>query len=94
MFIHDLISSLISYKEDLAIERVDEDKKKKSVALKALRLESDEESKFKDEDIAMIDKKFRRFFKKQVREKSSETLKIKRRKRRQLFASDARSQGI
>ena len=84
MFIHDLISSLISYKEDLAIERVDEDKKKKSV----------EESKFKDEDIAMIDKKFRRFFKKQVREKSSETLKIKRRKRRQLFASDARSQGI
>ena len=35
--IDDLIGSLIRYKEDLAIERGDKDKKKKSIALKALK---------------------------------------------------------
>lgn len=42
-FLCNLIASLISYEEDLAIEKCDEDKKKMSIALKASELESDEE---------------------------------------------------
>ena len=37
---------------------------KKSIALKALKSESDEESKLEDEDMAIILRKFRKFFKK------------------------------
>ena len=61
--IDDLIGSLISYNEDLIVERGDEDKKKKSIAFKASKSKSDEENKFEDEDMAMIARKFRKFFK-------------------------------
>ena len=44
--IDDLIGSLISYETDLAAEKCDEDKKKKSIALKASRSESNEENEF------------------------------------------------
>ena len=57
-----LISSLISYKEDLAAERGDEDKKKTNIVLKDSRSENDEERKIEDEDIAMIARKFRKLF--------------------------------
>lgn len=61
--VDDLIGSLISYEEDLVVEKGDKDKKKKSIALRASKLESDEERKFEHEDMAMIARKFRRFFK-------------------------------
>lgn len=38
--------------------------KKKNIALKASKFESDKESDFEDKDIIMIARKFRRFFKK------------------------------
>ena len=62
--IDDLIGSVISYEEDLAAKKGNEEKKKKNIALKASKHESDEESELDDEDIAMIAKRFRKFFKK------------------------------
>ena len=70
--IDDLIGSLISYEEDLATERGDENKKKKSIALKVSRSESNDESEFKNEAMAMIATKLKTFFK-----KSSERWKFK-----------------
>ena len=62
--IDDLIGLLISYNEDLSAERGNENKMQKSIALKASKSKSDEESKLKNEDIAMIARKFKNFFKK------------------------------
>ncbi|KAH9651322.1 Integrase catalytic domain-containing protein [Citrus sinensis] len=49
----DLIGSLISYEEDLAAEKGHEEKKK-SIALKASKYESDGESEPDDEELAML----------------------------------------
>ncbi|KAH9725866.1 hypothetical protein KPL70_008032 [Citrus sinensis] len=59
----DLIGSLISYEEDLAAEKGHEEKKK-SIALKASKYESDGESESDDEELAMLARRFRKFFKK------------------------------
>ena len=56
-----LICSLISYEEDLAAERGDKDKKKKSIALKASKPKSDEERDFEDENMAMMASERRKF---------------------------------
>ncbi|KAH9658168.1 hypothetical protein KPL70_023385 [Citrus sinensis] len=47
--------------KDLAAEKEDE-KKKKSIALKASKFESDEESEPDDEELAMLTRRFRNFF--------------------------------
>ncbi|KAH9648550.1 Integrase catalytic domain-containing protein [Citrus sinensis] len=49
----DLIGSLISYEEDLAVEKGHEEKKK-SIALKASKYDSDGESEPDDEELAML----------------------------------------
>ncbi|KAH9651466.1 Integrase catalytic domain-containing protein [Citrus sinensis] len=59
----DLIGSLILYEEDLAAEKGHEEKKK-SIALKASKYESDGESEPDDEELAMLARRFRKFFKK------------------------------
>ncbi|KAH9744129.1 hypothetical protein KPL70_003555 [Citrus sinensis] len=51
--IDDLIGSLIFYEEDLAAERGNEEKKK-NIALKATKYESDGESEPNDEELAML----------------------------------------
>lgn len=56
--IDDLMGSLISYDEDLAVEKCDEGNKKKNITLKASKSESDKEIEFEDEDMAMTAKKF------------------------------------
>ena len=61
--IDDLIGSLISYKEYLAVEKGQEEKKK-SIAFKASKYESDQESKLDDEEMAMLTRRFRKFYKK------------------------------
>ncbi|KAH9705040.1 hypothetical protein KPL70_011720 [Citrus sinensis] len=61
--IDDLIGPLISYEEDLATERGNEEKKK-NIALKATKYESDGESEPDDEELAMLARRFRKFFKK------------------------------
>ena len=61
----DLIGSLISYEEDIAIERIDEDKKKKRFAFKSSIVESDDDkSNFEDKGIEIIVRKFKRILKK------------------------------
>ena len=61
--IDDLIGSLISYEEDLAAEKGHEEKKK-NITLKASKCESDEESEMDDEELAMLARRFRKFYKK------------------------------
>ncbi|KAH9791901.1 hypothetical protein KPL71_003915 [Citrus sinensis] len=61
--IDDLIGSLISYEEDLTAESGNEEKKK-NIALKATKFESDGESEPDDEELAMLARRFRKFFKK------------------------------
>ena len=61
--IDNLISSLISYKEDLAAEKSNEEKKR-SIALKASKHENDEESELDDKELAMLAKRFKKFYKK------------------------------
>lgn len=66
---NNLIGLLISYKEDLAIEKGHQDKKK-NILLKASRLGSNEESEFENKDIATITRKLKYFSRSQVREES------------------------
>ena len=55
--------SLISYEEDLTTEKCVEEKKK-SIALKASKHESDEESELDDKEMAMLASRFKKFYKK------------------------------
>ena len=59
----------------MATEKGDEDKKKKSITMRASRLESDEESKFEDEDMTMIARKSRKFLKKSNEQKKFRNFK-------------------
>ena len=61
--IDDLIGPLISYEEDLAAEKGHEENKK-NIALKASKHESDEESEIDDDELAMLARRFRKFYKK------------------------------
>ncbi|KAH9680417.1 hypothetical protein KPL71_026545 [Citrus sinensis] len=76
----DLIGSLISYEEDLAAEKRHEEKKK-SIALKALKYESDGESEPNDEELAMLAKRFRKFFKKTEERRNFRNFKNQREKK-------------
>ena len=59
----DLIGSLILYEKDLAAEKRHEEKKK-SIALKSSKYESDGKSEPNDEELAMLARRFIKFFKK------------------------------
>ena len=61
--IDDLTSSLISYEEVLATKKGNEKNKKKNIALKTSKHVSDEESGLNDKDMAMMARRFRKFFK-------------------------------
>ena len=75
LFLNDLIGSLISYEEDIANERIDEDKRKKSFAFKSSIVENDDDgSDFEDEGIEMIVRKFRMIFKKQIKRRNFKDL--------------------
>ena len=62
--IDDLIGFPISCEEDLTAENDNKEKRKKSIALKASKHASDEESELDDEDMAILSKRFKKFFKK------------------------------
>ncbi|KAH9781517.1 hypothetical protein KPL71_008504 [Citrus sinensis] len=76
----DLIGSLISYEEDLAAEKGDEEKKK-SIALKASKYESDGDSEPDDEELAMLARRFRKFFKKTGERRKFRNFKNQREKK-------------
>ena len=61
--IDDLIASLISYKEDLIAEKMHEENKK-SITLKTSKHESDEESELDDEEMTILTRRFKKFYKK------------------------------
>ncbi|KAH9688251.1 hypothetical protein KPL70_015081 [Citrus sinensis] len=77
--IDDLIGSLISYEEDLAAERGNEEKKK-NIALKASKHESDEESKLDEEEMDMLARRFRKLFKKSGERRKFRDLKNRKEK--------------
>ncbi|KAH9769924.1 hypothetical protein KPL71_012193 [Citrus sinensis] len=61
--LYDLIGSLISYEEDLAVKKGHEEKKK-NITFKASKYDSDGESEPDDEELVMLARRFRKFFKK------------------------------
>ncbi|KAH9697714.1 CCHC-type domain-containing protein [Citrus sinensis] len=95
----DLIGSLISYEEDIANERIDKDKKKKSFAFKSSIVESDDDgSDFEDEGIEMITRKFKRILKKQIKRRKfkdlmRENLKVKKGKKQPIVCFECKKPG-
>ncbi|KAH9685791.1 hypothetical protein KPL70_014095 [Citrus sinensis] len=88
----DLIGSLISYEEDLAAEKGHEEKKK-SIALKASKYESDGESELDDEELAMLARRFRKFFKKTGERRNFRNFKNHREKKEAITCYECKKPG-
>ncbi|KAH9716703.1 hypothetical protein KPL71_021554 [Citrus sinensis] len=87
--IDDLIGSLISYEEDLAAERGNEEKKK-NIALKATKYKSDGESEPDDEELAMLARRFRKFFKKTRDRRKFRNLKNQKEKKEVIICYECK----
>ncbi|KAH9736367.1 hypothetical protein KPL71_018074 [Citrus sinensis] len=90
--IDDLVGSLISYEEDLAAEKGNEEKKK-SIALKASKYESDEESELDEEEMDMLARKFRNFFKKSSERRKFRDLKNQKEKNEVIKCYECKKPG-
>ncbi|KAH9770162.1 hypothetical protein KPL71_012287 [Citrus sinensis] len=90
--IDDLIGSLISYKEDLAAERGNEEKKK-SIALKASKHESDEESELDEEEMDILARRFRKLFKKSSERRKFRDLKNRKEKNEVIKCYECKKPG-
>ncbi|KAH9762390.1 hypothetical protein KPL70_000794 [Citrus sinensis] len=90
--IDDLIGSLISYEEDLAAEKGHEEKKK-NIALKASKRESDEESEMDDEELAMLARRFRKFYKKNNEQRKFRAYKNKKEKKEPITCYECKKPG-
>ncbi|KAH9735120.1 hypothetical protein KPL71_017636 [Citrus sinensis] len=90
--IDDLIGSLISYEEDLAAEKWHEEKKK-NIALKASKRESDEESEMDDEELAMLARRFRKFYKKNNEQRKFRGYKNKKEKKEPITCYECKKPG-
>ncbi|KAH9685489.1 Integrase catalytic domain-containing protein [Citrus sinensis] len=90
--IDDLIGSFISYEEDLATEKGHE-KKKKNIALKASKRESDEESEIDDEELAMLARRLRKFYKKNNEQRKFRGYKNKKEKNEQITCYECKKPG-
>ncbi|KAH9697094.1 hypothetical protein KPL71_023469 [Citrus sinensis] len=88
----DLIGSLISYEEDLAAEKGHEEKKK-NIALKASKYESDGESEPDDEELAMLARRFRKFFKKTGERRNFRNFKNYREKKEAITCYECKKPG-
>ncbi|KAH9770106.1 hypothetical protein KPL71_012261 [Citrus sinensis] len=88
----DLIGSLISCEEDLAAEKGHEEKKK-SIALKASKYESDGESEPDDEELAMLARRFRKFFKKTRERRNFRNFKNQREKKEVITCYECKKPG-
>ncbi|KAH9705479.1 hypothetical protein KPL70_011888 [Citrus sinensis] len=88
----DLIGSLISYEEDLAAEKGHEEKKK-SIALKASKYESEEESESDDEELAILARMFRKFFKKIGERRNFKNFKNHREKKEAITCYECKRPG-
>ena len=92
MPIDDLIGSLISYEEDLVAEKGNE-KKKKSIALKASKHESDEESELDDEEMVMLARRFTKFYKKTSERRKFRNYKNQKEKNEQITCYECKKPG-
>ena len=90
--IDDLIGSLISYEEDLVAEKGHEEKKK-SIALKASKYESDEESELDNEEIAMLTRRFRKFYKKTSERRRFRNFKNQKEKKKPITCYEYKKPG-
>ncbi|KAH9717278.1 hypothetical protein KPL71_021758 [Citrus sinensis] len=90
--IDDLIGSLISYEENLAAEKGHEEKKK-NIALKASKRESDEESEMDDEELAMLARRFRKFYKKNNEQRKFRGYKNKKEKNEPITCYECKKPG-
>ncbi|KAH9750717.1 Integrase catalytic domain-containing protein [Citrus sinensis] len=90
--IDDLIGYLISYEEDLVVERGNEEKKK-NIALKATKYESDGESESDDEELAMLARRFRKFFKKTGDRRKYRNLKNQKEKKEVIICYECKKPG-
>ena len=88
----DLIGSLISYEEDLAVEKKDEEKKK-SIALKASKYESDGGSELDDEELAMLERRFIKFFKKTRERRKFRNFKNQKEKKEVITCYECKKPG-
>ncbi|KAH9753733.1 hypothetical protein KPL71_015184 [Citrus sinensis] len=90
--IDDLIGSLISYEEDLAAERGNEEKKK-NIALKTSKQESDEESELDEEEMDMLARRFRKLFKKSDERRKLRDLKNRKEKKELIKCYECKKLG-
>ena len=91
MRIDDLIGFPISYEEDLIAEN--DNKEKKSIALKASKHASDEESELDDEDMAILSKRFKKFFKKASESKRFRNYKNQKEKNELITCYECKNPG-
>ncbi|KAH9671809.1 hypothetical protein KPL70_017497 [Citrus sinensis] len=92
LLLDDLIGSLISYEEDLAAEKGHEEKKK-SIALKASKYESGGESEPDDKELAMLARRFRKFFKKTGERRNFRNFKNYREKKEAITCYECKKPG-
>ncbi|KAH9697592.1 hypothetical protein KPL71_023665 [Citrus sinensis] len=90
--IDDLIGSLISYEEDLAAEKGHEEKKK-NIALKASKRESDEESEMDDDELAVLARRFKKFYKKNNEQRKFRGYKNKKEKKEPITCYECKKPG-
>ncbi|KAH9697684.1 hypothetical protein KPL71_023711 [Citrus sinensis] len=90
--IDDLIGSLISYEEDLAAEKGHEEKKK-NIALKASKRESDEKSEMDDEELAMLARRLKKFYKKNNEQRKFRGYKNKKEKKEPITCYECKKPG-
>ncbi|KAH9672866.1 hypothetical protein KPL70_017899 [Citrus sinensis] len=90
--IDDLIGSLISYEEDLTAEKGHEEKKK-NIALKASKRESDEENEMDDAELAMLARRFRKFYKKNNEQRKFRGYKNKNEKKEPITYYECKKPG-
>ncbi|KAH9769126.1 hypothetical protein KPL71_011880 [Citrus sinensis] len=92
LHIDDLIGSLISYEEDMTTERGNEEKKK-SIALKSSKHESDKESELDEEEMDMLARRFRKLFKKSGERRNFRDLKNRKEKNEVIKCYECKKPG-
>ena len=92
LLIDDLIGSFISYEEDLAAEKGNEEKKK-NIALKASKYESDGKSEQDDEEMTMLARRFRKFFKKTAERRKFRNFKNQKEKKKVIICYECKKPG-
>ncbi|KAH9672778.1 hypothetical protein KPL70_017862 [Citrus sinensis] len=90
--IDDLIGSFISYEEDLTVEKGNEEKKK-NIALKVSKHESDEESELDEEEMDMMARRFRKVFKKFSERRKFRDLKSRKEKKEVIKCYECKKPG-